>query len=172
MEDNASNALLMAGGVLISVIIITIGVVIFQASAQFARNYEVEREQIELASFNSQFEKYDKKKGGLTLHDIIAVANLAREINNVNNIPLTFDTYKNSHAIRITLKVDGNEKNMESLQNREARTDEEKISDLIFILEDDSLRMNGSEIQEYKCTDIHYSTNSGKVDRMIFEKNN
>lgn len=168
MEENASNALLMAGGVLIGILIISLGVIIFQASAQFARNYEVDREQIELTSFNSQFEKYNKTD--LTLQDIVTVANLAREINTANNIPLTVNTWKDSYAIKITLKSDIGDIHMESLQDRNAGTESEKANDLITKLEDDSLRMNGNEIQRYECKEIHYNENSRKVDRMIFAK--
>ena len=78
--ENASKALLMAAGILIGIMIISLGVYLFTqfggTSAQIHDN--IETSQIE--EFNSQFTAY-QARDNVTIHDIITMANLATENN-------------------------------------------------------------------------------------------
>lgn len=97
--ENASKALLMAAGVLIGVIIMSLAVYLFVSfgsdSAQI--NKQIEEQQIE--QFNSQFTSYEGKE--CTIYDVITLANLASDNNNYyeykrrnkNNSKLGKDNY-------------------------------------------------------------------------------
>ena len=78
--ENASKALLIAASVLIGLLIISLAVYLFitfgTQSAQMHRQIDENR----LGEFNSQFTSYEGKDG-LTIYDVITVANLATENN-------------------------------------------------------------------------------------------
>ena len=56
MEENASNALVMAGGILIAIMIVSLGVITFQTAAKFAKDYENNVVSTTLQAFNTKFE--------------------------------------------------------------------------------------------------------------------
>lgn len=78
--ENASKALLMAAGVLIGLMIISLAILLFNSfggtSATIHQN--IETQQIE--QFNSQFTVYNGKDN-VTIYDIISMANLATQNN-------------------------------------------------------------------------------------------
>lgn len=91
--ENASKALIMAAGVLIGIILLSLMVYMFTNFAITSAEVHKENEQNQLNQFNSQFTSYEAKEG-LTIYDVVTVANLATE-NNIyyehppanNNIP-------------------------------------------------------------------------------------
>ena len=78
--ENASKALIMAASVLIGVLILSLAVYLFvtfgASSAQMHKQIDENR----LNEFNTQFTSYEGKSG-LTIYDVITVANLATENN-------------------------------------------------------------------------------------------
>lgn len=88
--ENASKALILAGGVLIGIIILSVLVFMFRSSADFAREYGDSTENIEINRFNSKLLAYcnktrfvnDKEENVYyTLHDINSLLNLAIDYN-------------------------------------------------------------------------------------------
>ena len=78
--ENASKALLMAASVLIGIIIISLAVYLFASfGSGSARMHEQKKEQ-QLNQFNSQFTSYVGKEG-ITIYDVVSIANLATETN-------------------------------------------------------------------------------------------
>ena len=71
--ENASKALLMAAGVLIGLMVISLGVYLFTqfggTSAQIHNNIE----ESQIAQFNSQFTAY-QARDNVTIHDIVSMA--------------------------------------------------------------------------------------------------
>ncbi|MCI8759863.1 MAG: hypothetical protein HFJ34_01850 [Clostridia bacterium] len=83
--ENASKALLMAAGVLIGMLILSLAVYLFASfSSSMSQVYE-KNEENQLNQFNTQFTSYMGKK--CTIHDIITVANLATENNIFYELP-------------------------------------------------------------------------------------
>ena len=81
--ENATKAMLIAAGVLIGIMIISLGVALF---AELDIYVESSYEQIrfnEQNSFNAKFTQYIRND--LTIHDVITAANLANENNNFYN---------------------------------------------------------------------------------------
>lgn len=80
--ENASKALLMVAGVLVGVMILSLGVYLFSVFGDSSTEINRRLEQAQIDEFNSQFTKY-ANKSDLTIHDIVTVANLAKS-NNAN----------------------------------------------------------------------------------------
>lgn len=74
--ENASKALLMAGGVLIGIIILSVLVYAFRTGGNFATTTDDVMNEASLAKFNSQFTMYEGKSN-LTVHDVLSIMNLA-----------------------------------------------------------------------------------------------
>lgn len=75
--ENASRALIMAAGVLIGVLILTLMVVLFSSASSFSKEYDETKHEESVQRFNAYFLKYigvDKK---LTIHDVVTICNYA-----------------------------------------------------------------------------------------------
>ena len=94
--ENASKALIIAGAILLAILLITLGIYIFQQAQSTVNNSGMS--QAEVQSFNSQFIKYEgtSVKGS-------AVKSLVQEVN-ANNAQ---DETNNDHQITITGKTSG-----------------------------------------------------------------
>ncbi len=80
--ENASKALLMAAGVLIGILILSLAVYLFATFGSASAELHKENEQNQINQFNSQFTSY-VGKDNVTIYDVITAANLATE-NNIN----------------------------------------------------------------------------------------
>lgn len=148
--ENATKALGIAAGVLIGVMILSIGVILFADLQGYVDNSHEQIEFNELNKFNTQFTKYvnyigDKKQFNLTIHDIVTVANLAYE----NNIKYNAseDERGNENTLYVAVYLD-NEGYLESnIQDKSADLLRNKLG------------------KEYKCTgdDISFSNSTGRV---------
>ena len=85
--ENATNALLMAAVMLISIIIISIAVYLFGYFADYAKGVESSVRDNQISQFNSQFISYEGKE--LTIYDVITLANLAKDYNEKNQYVAT-----------------------------------------------------------------------------------
>ena len=126
--ENATKALLMAGGVLIGVLLISIAVYLFRVTASFSNQYEKTEATKELAMYNNKFEKYEGRND-LTIHDIVSVNNLATE-------------YKTKYNKTITVVLDG------------VALDTTDINELIKA---DTEDLTTDERITYSCISITYS---------------
>lgn len=84
--ENASKALIMAAGVLIGVLILSLAVYLFTTfgatSAELHRQNDANR----INEFNTQFTSYETKDNN-TIYDVISAANLATENNVYYELP-------------------------------------------------------------------------------------
>ena len=71
--ENASKALLMAGGILIALLIIGSLVLLFSNLQDYQNKTDVSTKQSQVAKFNNQFEPYNKKD--LTLMELKSIYN-------------------------------------------------------------------------------------------------
>lgn len=77
--ENASKALIMAAGVLLGIIIISMGVYLFSKAAAIPEEYNSKLEKDRLAAFNEKFEVYNRED--VSAQDIVTVVNLAVQNN-------------------------------------------------------------------------------------------
>lgn len=158
--ENAVKAMYIAAGVLIGILILTLGVTLFASLQSYV---EFSQDQIrfnDINSFNAKFTGYINSDDGhsttfdLVIQDVISAANLAYE----NNVQLNYDAYKNSDKAQpkpgnlyVAVYLDG---------NRVDGTDTKEV-----------LSANTGTTR-YICssTDIKYNENSGRVCEVWFKK--
>ena len=84
--ENASKALLMAGGVLIGLLIISLGVYLFTNFGGTAGQIQANIDENQLAQFNSQFTSY-VGRDNVTIHNVVSMAKLATQNNQSYQLP-------------------------------------------------------------------------------------
>lgn len=82
--ENATKALLMAGGILLSILIVTLAASMFGSTNSLTDQYSKSLSQEEITTFNSNFTKYLGKP--FTLHVAQTIYNFAKS----NNVNVTF----------------------------------------------------------------------------------
>ena len=78
--ENASKALLMAAGVLIGILILTLMVTLFMSARDFSKKYDETKKSEAVQQFNVNFTKYLGQE--LTIHQVVTICNFA-DLNNV-----------------------------------------------------------------------------------------
>jgi len=80
--ENASKALLIAGGVLVAVVIISLAVILYTIFSNHSREYNEIMNITHIQKFNSKFEVYIGRED-ITAQEIATVVNLSNEYNNI-----------------------------------------------------------------------------------------
>lgn len=154
--ENASNALLIAGAVLIGVLILTTGVYLFTMFGSSGASISEELTQRQVDEFNAQFYKYENQES-VRIHDIITVANLAKQ----NNYDYGYTSIgEGPFYITVTISnLSGGEgKNLETI-------DTEKANELLA-----KYAINGSTPVYFHCTEVTFNSVTKRVDSITFEK--
>ena len=73
--ENASKALLMAGGILIGILILSLMTTLFVSSKQLSKSYDNTKNAEAIQQFNVNFTKYLGKD--LTIHEVVTICNFA-----------------------------------------------------------------------------------------------
>lgn len=136
--ENASKALIMAGGVLIGIVLFSILVYVFRYSGDFAKQYDDKLAQQETAKFNEQFTIFEGRED-VTIHEIISLINLAENYNE-----------KEGNVV-IDISIDG-----KSYINKQGFDENAKI---------DELQKNTNM---YVCLGMEYNTNTNRIDVIKF----
>lgn len=182
--ENASNALIMAAGVLVGVMILTIGVALFKTFSDFGREKADDLETIKIEEWNNNFLKYygtvdqDTKNGGthtmelkpirVTAHDIVTVANFAKQYNSKYDYDASenFNQNENINYVQVCLE---NGSASQTNTHFENATDEEKTT----FLKNNSLIIdttnNTTHPKYYKCTECKVSSVTKKVYYVKYE---
>ena len=85
--ENASKALLMAAGVLIGILILTLMVTLFLSAREVSSRHDQVKKTEEIEQFNANFTKYVGKD--ITIHQVITIQNFAKiENNKIKNVIL------------------------------------------------------------------------------------
>lgn len=58
--ENATQALLMAAGVLIALVVISLGIMFFSSASSLGESYETQMSAVEIQQFNNQFDNFSK----------------------------------------------------------------------------------------------------------------
>lgn len=108
--ENASKALLIAGGVLIAMLVASLGVYFARNfSDQTARIYE-QMESSKRTEFNQQFMAYDSAgETTLSIQDVVSIINLAKDSNKKNELTDSMAPVipEDDTSMYITVKING-----------------------------------------------------------------
>lgn len=119
--ENATKALIMAAGVLMGIVILSLAVYEFTSFGISSKEIHKANEETRLNEFNSQFTKYEGKDD-VTIYDVITVANLAKENNSYYEfLPRSLDQ-NTGKDLYISVILDNN-----SIENQDQSTYKSKI---------------------------------------------
>lgn len=109
--ENATKALLIAGGVLIAIIILSVMVIMFQKTGNVTKTYDQTISQEEITKFNSNFTKYIGQE--LTIHEVVTITNFADIKNNklvdvIVNGGMTADKIESNLGKKYKLSIPNN----------------------------------------------------------------
>ena len=89
--ENAAKALLMAGGVLIGILILTLAAYLFVSFGGTSQMIQNRIDQGSLDQFNNKFVSYQSKK--CTIYDVLTIINYANEFNEKNQFSASDSDY-------------------------------------------------------------------------------
>ena len=154
--ENASNALLIAGAVLIGVLILTTGVYLFTMFGNSGASISDELTQRQVDEFNAQFYKYENQET-IRIHDIITVANLAKQ-NNFNYGYTSIDEGPFYITVTISNLSGGEGRNLETINTQ-------KANELLA-----KYGIDGSSPVYFYCTEVTFNSDTKRVDSITFKK--
>lgn len=85
--ENATKALLIAGGILISMLVLTIGIYLFVSFRDAGSSYEQTMETTEIQKFNVNFTKFEGRKD-ITIQEIVSIVNFAKQYKEQTDIDI------------------------------------------------------------------------------------
>lgn len=148
--ENASKALVMAAGVLIGVLLLSLAVYLFADFGATSARINAQNAEKQLIEFNSKFTSYEgfKDKDGnwkITIYDIISLASYAKEYNKF---------YEGTTESKINVSI-GN-------TNISSKTEDE-YKELINTYVDST-----GIIKKFRCSGISYN-DKGRVEKIKFD---
>lgn len=150
--ENASKALLMAAGVLMGVVILSLAAYLFVTFSSSADDVKSEIANNQLNKFNSQFLAYEQRED-LTVYDILTAVNLA-ENNNKQLEPgdTNYITVKVNNSVVNSTDIEKKIK-PESLEKKEGEMKEDNLG--------------GKSLKNYRCN-VLLSDITGRVNVVNF----
>lgn len=174
--ENASRALLMAAGVLVGVLLLSLAVYLFTIFGNFGSEMTTQMNEKNLSEFNAQFTKYEsyqdengKWQNTCRAQDVVTIANLAKENNNKYDYTVN-DADKGYYYVKVIVKnVSSNYKDNFEIAS---------LNDYTTFLANYSGESIYSEEQQkdifnviyFKCTDIKINENSKRVCSITFTR--
>lgn len=155
--ENASKALLMAGGVLIGILILSLAAYLFVDFGSTSAEIHRQNEEKQITEFNSKFTSYEgyytidehhNKTWHITIYDIITLAGYAKE-NNTYNEGVTEE--------QIIVQVNGRQ-----IQSNNNEQNKNLIGEYVG---------NDGTLKKFKCDEIKYNSR-GKVRLIAFSQIN
>lgn len=156
--ENATKAMLIAAGVLIGIMIVSLGVVLFSSLQRYVDSSQESIRFAELKKFNEQYTKYVNYSGegnktdfDLTMQDIVTAASLAYE-NNKYYGATEVETGDDDASLYVAVYLDDNQ--------------------IEYNIHEYSAQYLTNELTEpytkkYKCT-VEYSNLTGRVKKVKF----
>lgn len=171
--ENASKALIMAASILLGIMIISVGVALFNSFSEFGKETTDKIFEMQVSEFNNNFFKYygnittdddgkvETRQIEVTAHDIISVVNFAKQ-NNINYNLENEDGYKEgSYYVQVDVNINHNNNKYKNFEKK----DENICTN--FIKE---YALQGTEIKKFKCSSIKTSSKTGRVIYIKFEE--
>lgn len=167
--ENASKALLMAGGVLIAIITIALLVNTFSTVNKFQMSQLSQKEQEELIAFNEQYTKYLNQYVYGT--EVITVIN--KSLNNKDykiatiiefiNEEYTYTTYEYKNGKRVS-------KTNTVRAGKELKITNEDDNIAYDVINNPAKESDSLKNRAFKCTKIEYDNSNGRVKSITFEE--
>lgn len=170
--ENASKALIMAAEIIIGVMIISIGVYLFNAMGNYSADTTAKMEETQIAQFNNQFLKFYGTSAingskpepiKCTIHDIIGLANLANKSNVANGFQEVQEPSDNLFYIKIDLQIGTKSYKHIETYNQAKLVELVKLNDII-----ENPETVEPETKYFKCVEAKFGENTKRVNYMKF----
>lgn len=158
--ENASNALIIAGGVLIGILILSLAVYLFVDFGSTSAEINKQNEEQQLVLFNTKFTSYEDKEG-LTIYDVVTVAGYAKENNKYYGDDDNDKYYVDNYKITVILK------GATGIGNGIDRNNLQDVTDYNKLVQDE--QKDVITLPTYKCEVKKYH-NNGRVAEVTFTK--
>ena len=155
--ENASKALLIGGGVLIAILILSMGVYLFATYGSLGETYQQNLTSGEIKKFNSNFIKFEGRNN-ITAQEIVTLYKFIKSYNEKNDIDI-------STSIATLEVIDTNVK---ILGTSTSYLTEKNLVE--FIEEYSNASTPNYEIIYFECTQLEYNENTGMVNKITFKK--
>ena len=169
--ENATKALLIAAGVLIGIMVISLGVSLYVSLGSYVDSTKEQLELNEISKFNTQFLKYNNtildESGSevpsftLRIQDVVTAANIAYE-NNKNLGDINGEANENNLYVAVNVKYNGSQQ-LNNIQ-RTINSQDTNVWNSSKLLSSDSGH-------QYTCytANIKISNKTGRVYEINFE---
>lgn len=157
--ENASKALLMAAGVLIGMLVLSLMVYLFISFGSTSKELRQQQTQNELNQFNTQFTSYVEKAN--TIYDVVTAANLATKSNLYYELEYKGVATGKDNYISVLLENPKFPSSMKGYIERGYKDLRPKIYEDIVKVGLSDLNADGS-FAEYKC-EVKISTDTQRV---------
>lgn len=147
--ENASKALIMAAGILIGLLIISLAVYLFIDFGSTAAEINTLNDKKHLNQFNTKFTSYTDKE--LTIYDVVTVVNYAKENNKY---------YQGINEYQITVML-----GTDNLTNK----DENDLNSLI-INDKNAITGSSTKLPVYECKSENIRYENGRVKTINFTR--
>ncbi len=148
--ENASKALIMAAGVLIGIMILSLAVYLFATFGATSAEMHGQIEQDRINQFNAQFTSYESRQD-ITIYDIITLVNLAKDNN--ESYSLTEASDSNYYITVNAALQNGNENNLEKKDTQylqELIKEETRTENLANYVDENGVSYKG--LYTYNCS--------------------
>ncbi len=162
--ENASKALLMAGGILIALLILGALIMMFTSLQDYQNSNDARTKNTQIAEFNNQFEPYNKD--GLTLMELKSVYNKIESNNNQHSKDINGNIDRKSGYF-----IDDN---IEEIFKKEIEIKRGGVTVKGRILFEDfknsfkTLEDQFKQYARFKCTEIEYNNPEGRISKIFF----
>lgn len=166
--ENASKALIMAGGIFLAIVLITFGVYVYSSLHDLAETQDKKNQQQQLADFNKSYEAYNRSLMYGT--ELITVMNKANDNNKMYNYDEDFEITINFRFVEKFVYVYnvGTGKRVKSGEfktgfyyNNKNYENEIKGNPETF---------NDFKRRLFKCQSVAYNEETGRIKSMTFEE--
>lgn len=152
--EEASKALVMAAGVLIGVMVLTLAIYMFSYFGSALEEIMQKHADNKLLQFNTQFTIYENRE--LTIQDVVSIATLAKENNDYYDMPSR--TSLDSSSLYVFVKLDNE------------WIHEDELSDHNSLIEEivNDITITNAVIPKYKITE--FEIDEGGTNRVYYIK--
>ncbi len=184
MEENASNALMMAASVLIGLIVLSAFVLLFVSFSNSSARIEERLAETQIKEFNAHYEIYsfsEEENGDATsrvsIYDIVSLINFTKQYNhdlyskdecehyNQDSMPYYVEVYIDFASIRNKVGVSSGFK---PYQEADKETLNRFMRNAYFDHESEGIGENEDNIYRFYCTGIEYNDITGRVVKIEF----
>ena len=157
--ENASNALIIAGAILIAIIVLSIGVYLVVTYSKVGNSYEQEMTAVELTKFNTKFTVF-QDRNDISAQEIVTLKNFIEKYNDENDPDVKIQIKKNAGSVICEYKN----------SSKKIKYTASLAKDDIDFLKKYSTKNNGTTTVQmtFTCNESDISWNNGKVESIKF----